>query len=73
VHGFFGYGTIGNPLRFALGIFNGKFILILAFVAACGPLQTHFHQRVVTGSGICCCRRTAVAQRLKIGATQKIL
>ena len=32
----------------ALAIFSGKFILNFAFVAACGPLQTHFHGR---GSG----------------------
>jgi len=42
-----------------------------------GGLRTARHcvftGKVVTGSGICCCRRTAVAQRLKIGATQKIL
>ena len=32
-------------LRCALHIFSGKNILDFAFVAACGPLQTHFHER----------------------------
>ena len=28
-----------------LAIFSGKIIFNFAFVAACGPLQTHFHER----------------------------
>ena len=40
-----------------------------------GGLRTARHcvftGKVVTESGICCCRRIAVAQRLKIGVTQK--
>ena len=37
--------TIGNALRFALRIISGIIILYFAFVAVCGPLQTHFHER----------------------------
>ena len=33
------------PSACALGIFSGKNIYNFAFVAACGPLQTHFHGR----------------------------
>ena len=40
-----GGGTIWNALRFALRIISGKNIINFAFVAACGPLQTHFHGR----------------------------
>mgnify|MGYP004510783439 CR=1 FL=1 len=29
----------------ALAIFSGRIIFNFAFVAACGPLQTHFHGR----------------------------
>ena len=29
----------------ALAIFSGKIIYNFAFVAACGPLQTHFHEK----------------------------
>ena len=32
-------------LRCALHINSGRIILYFAFVAACGPLQTHFHER----------------------------
>ena len=30
---------------FALRIISGRIIYNFAFVAACGPLQTHFHER----------------------------
>ena len=51
--GLFGEGkTILNGLRCALAIISGKIILNFAFVAACGPLQTHFHGRG-RGGGIC--------------------
>ena len=33
------------PSAYALGINSGKIIYNFAFVAACGPLQTHFHKR----------------------------
>ena len=36
-------GTIWNGLRFALTILSGNILYSFAFVAACGPLQTHFH------------------------------
>ena len=34
----------------ALAIFSGKIILNFAFVAACGPRQTHFHEKGRKGS-----------------------
>ena len=33
----------------ALAIFSGRIIFNFAFVAACGPLQTHFHGRGYKG------------------------
>ena len=38
------HGTIWNGLRFALTILSGNILYSFAFVAACGPLQTHFHR-----------------------------
>ena len=37
----------GSKMAFAcaLAMFSGRIILNFAFVAACGPLQTHFHGR----------------------------
>ena len=39
--------TIWNARRVALGIFSGNIIFIFVFGAACGPLQTHFHEKGV--------------------------
>ena len=43
--------TILNGRRVRFGHIQRKNILNFAFVAACGPLQTHFHGR--EGNGIC--------------------
>ena len=43
--GCLGAGTILNGFRFALAIISGKNIFNFAFVALCGALQTHFHER----------------------------
>ena len=46
--------------------------MILQIRNDCGHSGFAFSREgVVAGSGICCCRRIAVAQRLKIGVTQK--
>ena len=57
VHGFFCYGTIGNPLRFALGIFSGNTIFKFANPAGLRPCRIClFTDGVVTDDGIGCCR-----------------
>ena len=45
-----------NALRFTLGINSGNSIFIVAFVALCGALQTHFSRKgAVTENGSCHC------------------
>jgi hypothetical protein len=43
---------IKNALRFALGIFRGKTIYNFVFVALCGVLQTHFHEKGRNGKQV---------------------
>ena len=44
VRGFFGYGTIGNPLRFALAISAEILFLSLQIRQGCGPAGFAFSQ-----------------------------